>query len=125
MKGLEDKLQEHCVRWFRYSYPDVIIFAIPNGGSRNAIEAAKLKRTGTLAGVADLYVMKSHSHETFKDNYFDVTIYHGLFVELKIGKNNQTPAQAEFMLNAKNAGYGYVVCRSLEEFIQIVNDYLN
>ena len=54
----EDNLQKACVTWFRLQYPDVVIFAIPNGGSRNPIEAAKLKATGTLAGVADLFVMK-------------------------------------------------------------------
>ena len=120
MKNLEDKLQEACVRWFRYQYPDVVIFAIPNGGSRNKIEAAKLKRTGTLSGVADLFVMYPKWSQGV-----GMADYYGLFIELKIGKNKQTESQIKFADNALKAGYTCVVCRSIDEFMQIVNDYLN
>ena len=37
--------------------PHVIIFVVPNGGLRSKADAAKLKRTGTLAGVPDLVVI--------------------------------------------------------------------
>ena len=116
MKHLEDTLQTACITWIRLQYPDVVCFAIPNGGKRNAIEAAKLKRTGTLAGVADLFVMCIHRSAG--------KLYHGLFIELKIGKNKLTPDQELFRLNAISAGYGHVVCRSIDEFIYIVNEYL-
>ena len=131
MRNLEDKLQEACVTWFRLQYPGVIIFAIPNGGSRNEIEAAKLKRTGTLAGVADLFVMKDKYTSIEIDdktvgnpilNY--MTIEHGLFVELKVGKNQQTPAQKVFQEKAEYAGFKYQVCRSIEEFMNVVNEYM-
>ena len=123
MKNLEDKLQEACVKWFRYQYPDVVIFAIPNGGSRNPIEAAKLKRTGTLAGVADLFVM----YPKF-DQYAPVGWQYasqlGLFIELKVGKNKQTELQRKFQKEAEQAGYTYKVCRSFDEFKWMVEDYL-
>lgn len=32
------------------------VFAIPNGGSRNKAEAAKLKAEGVSAGVPDLFI---------------------------------------------------------------------
>ncbi len=123
MKNLEDKLQEACIKYFRYQYPDITVFSIPNGGSRNAIEAAKLKRTGTLAGVADLFVMYPKIPPSC---YFSITAnaYCGLFIELKVGKNQQTTAQIEFMENAQKAGYDYHVCHSIDEFMQIVNEYL-
>lgn len=122
MKNLEDKLQQACVTWFRLQYPNITIFSIPNGGSRNAIEAAKLKRTGALAGVADLFVMKSkHSY------YFDSGGYikYGLFIELKVGKNSQTDAQREFASKAMSAGYFYQVCRSFDEFKEVIENYLS
>ncbi|MGL5958284.1 MAG: VRR-NUC domain-containing protein, partial [Phocaeicola sp.] len=34
--------------------PDKLLFAVPNGGSRNKIEAANLKRQGATAGVSDV-----------------------------------------------------------------------
>jgi hypothetical protein len=126
-KHLEDTLQESCVRWFRYAYPNVTLMSIPNGGKRNAIEAAKLKRTGTLAGVADLFVMKA------KDVLIErlpgelgrhYITYHGLWIEVKTGKNQQTEAQKTFEVKAIEAGYAYEVCRSIDEFMKVVNDYL-
>ena len=125
MKQLEDNLQAACVEWFRFQYPNITIFSIPNGGSRNKIEAAKLKRTGVLAGVADLFVMrhKEFPDKTFPDRY--VHFWHGLFIEMKVGKNKQTDAQIYFAVNAMAHSYQYRVCRSIEEFMNVVNEYLN
>jgi len=36
-----------------------IVFAIPNGGSRNKIEAMRMKAEGVLAGVHDLCIVRS------------------------------------------------------------------
>ncbi len=44
------------VQWFRRTYPDVRIFAIPNGGSRSRSQGAKLKVEGVSAGVPDLFI---------------------------------------------------------------------
>ena len=123
MKNLEDKLQQACVTWFRLQYPEVVIFAIPNGGSRNAIEAAKLKRTGTLAGVADLFVLKASWVKTNDGFYWALKF--GCFIELKVGKNQQTDAQREFASKAIEAGYFYQVCRSFDEFKEVIENYLS
>ena len=48
--------QVTLVAWFRETYPDILIFAIPNGGKRNINEAKKLKLEGVLSGVSDLFV---------------------------------------------------------------------
>ena len=111
----EDKLQAECVRWFRYQYPQYTLFAIPNGGQRNAVTGATLKKTGTLAGVADLFLMSPDP-----DN-----VYHGLFIEMKSGKNNQTTSQIIFQAQAEDAGYRYEVCRSFDEFQTVINNYLS
>ena len=48
--------QVRLVSWFRRQWPDVRIFAVPNGGLRSASQGAALKASGTVAGVPDLFV---------------------------------------------------------------------
>ena len=43
-------------------------------------------------------------------------------MKTKIGK--QSTEQKEWQKTAENNGNKYIVCRSLEEFITAVNDYL-
>ena len=52
----EHEEQRNFVRWFRQTYPDVRIFAIPNGGGRSKTTAGKLKAEGVSPGVPDLFV---------------------------------------------------------------------
>ena len=52
----EDVEQAAFVAWFRATWPDVRIFAIPNGGRRSMKVAKTLKATGVLSGVPDLFV---------------------------------------------------------------------
>lgn len=52
----EHEEQREVVKWFRQSWPSVRIFAIPNGGARNIVTAAKLKAEGVSSGVPDLFV---------------------------------------------------------------------
>ncbi len=48
------KLMEWC-KWQEHKYPELqLLYHIPNGGSRNAIEAKNLKRQGVKPGVPDL-----------------------------------------------------------------------
>ena len=56
MSSTESREQEGFVRWFRQHYPDVVIFAIPNGGARHIHTATILKLEGVLPGVPDLYI---------------------------------------------------------------------
>ncbi len=109
----EDKLQSECVKWFRLQYPQHTLFAIPNGGNRSIITGSLLKKTGTLAGVADLFLMHSEHG------------YNGLFVEMKVGKNKLTDTQQQFCFKATNAGYSYKVCKSFDEFMTVINEYID
>lgn len=52
----ESSEQQDFVFWFRKTYSDIKIIAIPNGGFRNNREALKLKLEGVEEGVSDLYV---------------------------------------------------------------------
>ena len=56
----EDQLQQQIIIWFKNEYQmhgKGLIFSVPNGGSRNLLEAKKLKQTGAMAGVSDLIVL--------------------------------------------------------------------
>jgi hypothetical protein len=50
----EANIQAGVVGYVRAVAPDVLIFHVPNGGYRTPAESARLKWTGTLAGVPDL-----------------------------------------------------------------------
>lgn len=108
----ESRLQESCVNWFRYQYRGAVLFAIPNGGRRDAREAAHMKRTGVLAGVPDLCLAVSRNH------------YAGMFIEMKAGKNTETDRQVDVRKKLTAAGYRCVVCRSFDEFRSEVEGYM-
>ena len=112
MRHEESTLQIGCVRWFRYQYPKLVIMAIPNGGNRNIVTAAIMKREGVLAGAGDLFLtFASHG-------------YHGLWIEMKTAKGRQSPEQKQFQFLMECNGYKYVVCRSFEEFKNEIENYI-
>lgn len=112
----EHQIQCACVRWFSYQYPELHgrLFAVPNGGRRDETTAAKLKAEGVVAGVADLILLRRNRD------------YGALLIEMKTPTGRQSDSQKkwQFTLCSENE-YKYVVCRSLDDFIKEVNDYLN
>jgi len=120
MKG-EAQLQSECVKWFRLAYPDDIIFAIPNGGSRNVVEAYNLKRQGVLAGVPDLFVARQNSNDLMGYGY----VIGGLFVEMKYGKGKLTTQQDVMGKKLLEKGYAVAICRTFDEFKNTIDEYFN
>ena len=114
MKNNESKLQRGCVTWFRLQYQELIdlFWATPNGGKRNKITAANLKAEGVSPGVPDLFLA------------FPSNGYHGLFVEMKYGRNKLTPEQARKIDRLITVGYKCEVCYSFDQFQNIVRNYL-
>ncbi|MDR1199828.1 MAG: VRR-NUC domain-containing protein [Prevotellaceae bacterium] len=112
MNNKEHNIQVACVNWFRYQYPKHIIYAVPNGGQRNCIVAAKLKAEGVLAGIPDLHIPEPHNN------------YHGLYVEMKTDRNKLTKKQISMIEKLRNKGYKCEVCYSFDEFVNVINDYL-
>ena len=110
MKHQESTLQTQCVKWFRYQYPNFVIYAVPNGGSRNVREAQRLKSEGVLAGVADLTILLPQGKS--------------LYIEMKVKSNRQTPNQKEFQQKAEALGHKYYVCYSFEDFEKVVKQEL-
>lgn len=112
MKQLEHKLQCACVRWLRLQHPNVLCFAIPNGGARSALTGAMLKAEGVVAGVPDLMIAMPKNG------------YAGLFVEMKVKPNRPSREQKEIISKLEDAGYKVAFCYAFEEFVKIVTEYL-
>lgn len=111
----EHDLQVQCVRWFRYVCPQYkeLLFAIPNGGQRNAVVAAKLKAEGVQAGVPDLFLAVPKKG------------YHGLWIEMKNGKAGRVSEHQKEMIEILlNQGYKCAVCYNFEEFKSVVEWYM-
>lgn len=113
--NLEHQLQSRCVKWFRLTHRDMVhnLFAVPNGGYRTKTTAALMKAEGQLAGVADLILLKRKGR------------CGALLLEAKVKGNYQSETQREWQKRIEEDGYIYKVFRSLDEFIEIVNNYLS
>ena len=114
-RNLEHGLQTRCVRWFRLTYPNMVhnLFAVPNGGYRTKTTAANMKAEGQLSGVSDLILLKRKGK------------CGALLLEAKIKGNYQSDNQREWQRLIEADGYEYRVFHTLEEFIEIVNEYLS
>ena len=88
------------------------LFAIPNGGLRNVKVAAKLKREGVKAGVWDLLLPIPKGK------------YHGLFIEMKYGKNKLTDNQQCFGQFVKEQGYQAKVAYDWEQAFEVIREYM-
>ncbi len=106
----EAQEQEAVIEWCDWAR--VPIFAIPNGGKRNPAEAAHLKRQGVRAGVPDLFMPIASS------------TYHGLFIEMKAGKNKPTENQLEWIARLERQGYKACVCVGATQAIETIIKYL-
>jgi hypothetical protein len=91
------------------------LFAIPNGGSRNILEAVNMKAQGVRSGVSD-YMLAYPFNEKG-----------GLFIELKRKDkkiSKLTSEQAEWLAQCERIGYATKVAYGAEEAIRAVEDYL-
>lgn len=128
----EHQIQVGLFEWIDYQkeiYPALKnAFAIPNGGSRNEIEAKNLKDEGVRAGVLDVCLA------------YPSKGYHGLFIEHKTKKGQLTKdklvrdkkgrikyireGQETWFKRLSNCGYRCEVSRSIDQSISIIKDYL-
>ena len=118
----QDKTTEHDeqVMLFRWAEQNLdrwdgvlaYMFSIPNGGQRHVAVAGKLKAEGVKPGVPDVFLPVSSGS------------YHGLFIEMKVGKNRPTDNQVRWIKRLRKLGHRAVVCYSADEAIEIVKEYL-
>ena len=116
MKHTESKTQSACVRWFRLQYPEYtkLLISVPNGVATTATQGRILKHEGMVAGASDLLLLlpnKSHPY---------------LCIELKTDKGRQSDAQKAWQTAVQEHAFArYAIVRSVEEFIELITDYLN
>ncbi len=109
----EDMLQISIVEFHDWATKpeDALLFAVPNGGKRDAGTAAVLKRMGVRAGVSDL-----------------ILVVQGrvLFIELKLDdtllttRTEQRESQRLFQQQLETLGHIYLVARSLDDYVAIL-----
>lgn len=79
------------------------LYHVPNGGRRDAREAAMLKAEGVRAGVPDLFLPAARGG------------YHGLYIELKRRASGAlSPEQEDWIAYLSAAGYRAVCCHGWE-----------
>lgn len=101
----ESKEQILLVQWFRRTYPDLRIFAIPNGGGRSRSQGARLKAEGVSPGVPDLFIPAL-----------------ALWIEMKSGSGRLSAAQKDWHDHLRECGYSVVTCWSKDEAIEKIED---
>lgn len=90
-----------------------LAFSIPNEGKRSLILGRLYKRMGLRSGTPDIFIpypTKSH---------------HGLFIELKYGRNKATPAQESFIKRLREQGYAAEIIWGADNAIQFITNYLD
>ena len=85
---------------------------IPSGGSRHPAEAANLKAQGVKAGVPEICLPVPRGR------------FHGLYIEMKYGKNRLTGSQKEWLAALNNQGYAVHVCYTMESARVAIVNYL-
>ena len=113
-RHIESRLQRACVKYFRYQYPGMarLCFAVPNGGFRSGHEASIMQGEGVTPGVSDLVFLKSNAQ------------YSSLCIEFKTDDGRQSEYQKDWQELVEKHGNKYVICRSLEQFIDEITMYL-
>ena len=117
MINYEEQMQADVFQWAEWQskkHPELAyMFHIPNGGYRHKATAARMKRAGQKAGVPDIFLPTSRGGK------------HGLFIELKFGKNKPTEKQENYIAFLGCQGYATAICYSFDEAINAILDYLN
>lgn len=103
-RHIEHDLQVLCVRWFRNTYPNYIIFSTNNECTRGK---QYWKDSGMLDGVSDLVIVIPNKI---------------IWIELKSDIGRQRPDQKHFEDKIKGLGFEYYIVRSLEEFKKIISN---
>ena len=88
------------------------LFAVPNGGDRHKIVAAKMKAEGQKPGVPDYMLM------------FPCGDFHGLAIELKSMTGYASREQKDWIERLRLNGYRAEVCRGADAAWETVRDYL-
>lgn len=93
-------------------WPNIVCFAVPNGGRRDAATGARLKQEGALAGVPDIFLAKGSCGRN------------GMFIEMKTRKGRVSESQRNLFPLLESAGYAVVVAYGWKAAADAVEMYL-
>ncbi len=112
----ETRIQQRCIHWFRLQHTELwkdgVLFHISNEGIRSPRMGARFKKEGGVPGVADLCLALPRGG------------YGALYIEMKRPRTYQSQSQKLWQKGMEKHGNRYAVCRSLEEFQKVVEEYL-
>ena len=114
----EAQHQAAVIKWsqqpsVRSRWPELaLLHHIPNGGTRDSVEAKHLKQQGVKRGVPDLCLPVSRG------------AYHGLYIEMKTESGRATADQKWWGEQLTRQGYCWFVCHGWENAVQTIEAYL-
>tara|TARA_R110002096_G_scaffold173889_1_gene349460 strand:+ start:389 stop:772 length:384 start_codon:yes stop_codon:yes gene_type:complete len=92
-----------------------LMFAIPNQGGKGksaVIRGLRMVNEGLKKGVPDIFLGVPRNGK------------HGLFIELKVGKNKPSKNQLWWIHSLRTEGYAVEVCYGFEEARDLIIDFL-
>ena len=116
---LEAKEQKFLFQWAEnmavLKWPELrLMYHVPNGGSRNSIEAANLKAQGVKPGVPDVFLPVARKG------------FHGLYIEMKRRRGGiLSKYQKEYIEALKKQGYRVEVCKGFHAAADVIEDYMS
>ena len=113
----EEEEQITLFRWAEWMaqvrWPELaMMYHVPNGGKRDAREAARFKAMGVKPGVPDLCIPVPRGG------------YAGLYIEMKYGKNKPTDNQKKWISRLREYGHKVEVCYSGIEATEVIEEYM-
>jgi hypothetical protein len=114
LEAVEQTLLFQWARLQSGKYPELeLMYHVPNGGSRNRVEAARLKGQGVRAGVPDICLPVARGSK------------HGLYIELKRTKGGRVSEEQTGWIEALEAqGYAVAICKGWEAASETILKYL-
>lgn len=89
-----------------------MLYAVPNGGKRDKVTAAKLKAEGVKAGVPDVFLPVARMG------------FHGCYIELKTDTGKPSKEQLEWGKQLTEQGYAWSICRGWQNAAYCIVRYL-
>lgn len=104
----ESQEQITFIEWMLWQYPHHRVIAIPNGGLRNIVTAARMKKEGVVPGVPDLFFPSLK-----------------LWIEMKRVKGGTvSPEQKDWLAHLSSVGYICHVCKGAAAAMVVVRDHV-
>ena len=110
----EAQHQANVIKWsqqpsIRRQWPELaLLHHIPNGGTRDAVEAKHLKQQGVKPGVPDLCLPVPRGQ------------YHGLYIEMKTESGHTSGKQEWWGERLQAQGYVWRVCHGWQAAVAVL-----